>query len=730
MAAKIGDLIVELKANTASFSADMGKATASLNSATAQMRAGLGTVSNAFTMATRLAGVFGLSLGVASLVNFGKRSLDAAGGLGEMAEQLGITTDTLQTYQFAAAQSGVTTEELQSSVAKFTKTIGDARDGSDTAVRAVRALGGEFERLVAGGASIDTLLLAFADRIAQTGDRSIAAARGADLMGRGFQRLLPIFQGGAAGVQSFAANLEATGRRLDADAIQKADGASDAIARMNFEVNALSQSLLARLAPAIETVARGWSNFLSPSVESQVQNLVLATRQLKAELDKLNDNDALKKGAPRVFEDTKQRLEAQIAEFDAKIQAMIASVRPPVPATPAVQPGGERVTDIAAGLTANRDRQLIQGLEIQRDSIDKVGAALLRVKLEREVDEKGQRLYSDATIATALAIQEQTDALTRASEAGKMFTQRAADNAKQQEDDRLKARERSDAILQLRSQIEISLQREHDDTQALTQALGESQRAYEEEAEFIKIRNQYRAAGIPLYGEEIEAARRLAARNVEANRALERTAASSQELANFADRAFDRVGSAITEAMTQGKDAMIDFKSVARGVLSEITQEFIKLAAINPMKNALFGQNNPTSSSVWSSLLSGLGSAFSSGSANGFSAGTASLPNFGASTVIPGFASGTDSAPPGLAWIGEQGPELVRFRGGEKVFSAAESASAARRRGGPTVFIDARQSDKEGYRRLERMILQVNGSVEQRAVSATTDARMRGWVPA
>jgi hypothetical protein len=37
------------------------------------------------------------------------------------------------------------------------------------------------------------------------------------------------------------------------------------------------------------------------------------------------------------------------------------------------------------------------------------------------------------------------------------------------------------------------------------------------------------------------------------------------------------------------------------------------------------------------------------------------------------FASGTPSAPSGLAWVGEQGPELVSFRGGESVLNAAAS---------------------------------------------------------
>lgn len=42
-----------------------------------------------------------------------------------------------------------------------------------------------------------------------------------------------------------------------------------------------------------------------------------------------------------------------------------------------------------------------------------------------------------------------------------------------------------------------------------------------------------------------------------------------------------------------------------------------------------------------------------------------------------GFAGGTSYAPPGLSWVGERGPELVNFRGGERVYNAAESARMA-----------------------------------------------------
>ena len=45
---------------------------------------------------------------------------------------------------------------------------------------------------------------------------------------------------------------------------------------------------------------------------------------------------------------------------------------------------------------------------------------------------------------------------------------------------------------------------------------------------------------------------------------------------------------------------------------------------------------------------------------------------------IPGYAVGTDSAPPGFAWVGEQGRELVQMAGGERVYPHSISQDIAR----------------------------------------------------
>lgn len=53
------------------------------------------------------------------------------------------------------------------------------------------------------------------------------------------------------------------------------------------------------------------------------------------------------------------------------------------------------------------------------------------------------------------------------------------------------------------------------------------------------------------------------------------------------------------------------------------------------------------------------------------------IENLGKQLELPGFATGTYNAPRGMAWVGEKGPELVAFRGGEQVYTAGQSASMA-----------------------------------------------------
>lgn len=98
-----------------------------------------------------------------------------------------------------------------------------------------------------------------------------------------------------------------------------------------------------------------------------------------------------------------------------------------------------------------------------------------------------------------------------------------------------------------------------------------------------------------------------------------------------------------------------------------------------PSKNAsaalekLAGASTETTKGL-GSLASSLASGASGIGGGGFNLASLLSPSFTPNTNIgnylkgiPGFAKGTDNAPRGLAIVGEDGPELVHFRGGERV---------------------------------------------------------------
>ena len=91
--------------------------------------------------------------------------------------------------------------------------------------------------------------------------------------------------------------------------------------------------------------------------------------------------------------------------------------------------------------------------------------------------------------------------------------------------------------------------------------------------------------------------------------AYEQQKVALDELGKFGDQVFDRMGTAITQAFTQGNGAAINFKSILQGIESEIIQEMVKLAAINPIKNMISGGSNlATIGGVFSAVSGGASS--------------------------------------------------------------------------------------------------------------------------
>lgn len=127
-----------------------------------------------------------------------------------------------------------------------------------------------------------------------------------------------------------------------------------------------------------------------------------------------------------------------------------------------------------------------------------------------------------------------------------------------------------------------------------TQLLGQAPAIRSAELAILRARQTYLERGVELTDEEWAAIERGIRRREEAREQLRKTQQVYDDLARMAEEAFDRVGSAITEAFASGRIEAAKLRDIVKALISEIVQYLLKLAVLNPMLNATFGGSRTT----------------------------------------------------------------------------------------------------------------------------------------
>lgn len=232
----------------------MAKARTTLRSNLSSMTGDLKGLRSAFDGLRSGLATFGVGLGVSSIVGFLSRTLEAAGGLGELAQQLGVSTDALQALQYQAVQAGVSTDELETALAHLTRTIGEAAQGNKTALDAFNRLGVGVLDAQNHIRSTDDVLDDVMRALAAIPDPAKRAAAEMDLLGRSGQKMDTLLAGANSNLAEFVRLAKAAGAVLTPEDIKRADAAADAWARMAFSAEKLGQQLTAGLAPALSYI--------------------------------------------------------------------------------------------------------------------------------------------------------------------------------------------------------------------------------------------------------------------------------------------------------------------------------------------------------------------------------------------------------------------------------------------------------------------------------------------
>lgn len=247
--ATIGALNIKLGLSAAAF-------TSGLQSATGQVSGFASKITGAFAaLAAGPAGIGAMlgGLGAGGFGSFITEAFKSADAAGDMADRLGLSVTALTELQHAAKMTDVDQEALNTGLAKFSRTIGEAETGSKEATATLGALGLSASQLA--GMDLTAAMGQAADVIKDLATDTQQGAAACALFGKQGQALLPLLRQGKDGIAGFAEEARRLGISLSAVDSKKIQDADSAMKRASQAFAGIGRKLAVAFAPLIEKVA-------------------------------------------------------------------------------------------------------------------------------------------------------------------------------------------------------------------------------------------------------------------------------------------------------------------------------------------------------------------------------------------------------------------------------------------------------------------------------------------
>ena len=207
-----------------------------------------------FSFKASLVAVAG-SAGIGLLV---KSSLDSIDALGKTATKLGVTTEALARFRFAAKLSGVGVNTTDMAVQRFTRRLAEAANGTGEAKDALKELNLDAKSLQQ--LPLDKQMLALSDAFAGVENSSDRVRLAFKLFDSEGVSLVSTLQDGSVELKKLLDEADDLGIVLSANAVRGVERANDAIAKLFSGFKGVRDQIVAAFAPALEALADGMTN--------------------------------------------------------------------------------------------------------------------------------------------------------------------------------------------------------------------------------------------------------------------------------------------------------------------------------------------------------------------------------------------------------------------------------------------------------------------------------------
>ena len=231
---------------------------------------------NGFSAGT-VAAMGAAAAGVAAMIKVCKElheiTLQAAADADELITKsmvTGLSTETLQQWEYAQNLIDVSVETMTGSLTKLTRAMYDAQTGNAAAAETFQALGVSITDSSGQLRSAEEVFYEVIDALGGVESQTERDAIAMEIMGRNAQELNPLILQGSDALRELAEEAKDTGYVLDESQIKKLGEVDDAYQRMQLTLDATRNQIAAEFAPASKAAMETFSNLVQKAGQTLV----------------------------------------------------------------------------------------------------------------------------------------------------------------------------------------------------------------------------------------------------------------------------------------------------------------------------------------------------------------------------------------------------------------------------------------------------------------------------
>jgi len=169
----------------------------------------------------------------------------------------GVSTETLQQWQYAADFIDVSVETMTGSMTKLTNSAYDAANGNDKLAATFASLGVSVTDSSGQLLPAEEIFYDVVDALGQVQNQTERDALAMDLMGRSAQELNPLIDQGSEALRGYSKEAEEAGYVLDEYQLAKLGEVDDAYHKWQLQLEATKNQLAVAFAPVAEAALKG-----------------------------------------------------------------------------------------------------------------------------------------------------------------------------------------------------------------------------------------------------------------------------------------------------------------------------------------------------------------------------------------------------------------------------------------------------------------------------------------